>query len=195
MYAGAGPVTMINLLPWRADLRARRTRRFKAAVAGALTAGVLLAGALHAAVSDRLAAQQSRNDYLNHEIRNFKQRQTQQQTLKAQEARLLNRIAVIEDLQSQRPLAAQLLDALARLMSDDLRLARVEQSDRTVEIRGLADAPASVSGFMRRLGDSAHFDKPELVSIKGQGAGDATRVEFVIRTKQQGVVNGLSDRQ
>lgn len=177
-------MTTINLLPWRTALRVKRARQFNAAAAGALIAGILLVGALHTAVSARLAAQQSRNDYLNHAIGDFKKRQNRLQALKAEETRLLHRIETIEALQSRRPLAGRLLDALSGLISDDIRLTRIQQRDRSLEIRGLADAGVSISGFMRRLGDSAHFSKPELISIRGKSRGDAARVEFVVRTEQ-----------
>ena len=183
-------MTTINLLPWRAALRIKRARQFNAAAAGALIAGILLVGALHTAVSARLAAQQNRNDYLNHEIGHFKKRQNRLQALKAEETRLLNRIEAIEGLQLRRPLTGQLLDAVSGLISDDIRLTRIQQRDRSLEIRGLADAGVSISGFMRRLGDSAHFSKPELVSIRGKNQGDAARVEFVVRTEQRILESG-----
>lgn len=174
----------INLLPWRETRRIERARRFNVLALGALICSAVLVGSAYAAVAAQLASQRNRNAYLIGEIQGFEQQQSRMKTLKKEEKRLLNRLGVIESLQLSRPLAVHLLDAMAHLAPDDIRVRRIEQQARDLEIRGLAGEAASIPEFMRRISASERFSGLELISIERSGEDAFMQVEFVLRARQ-----------
>ena len=174
----------INLLPWREARRIERTKRFNVLALGALILATAAVVSAYAVVQAQLLSQRGRNAYLDEAIETFQQQQRQMQALRAEERRLLSRLDVIEALQLSRPLAVYLLDSVAHLAPNDVRIVGIEQHAQDLEIRGVVSKAAAIPDFMRRLGDSAHFSAhPELISIERK-AQTADQVEFVLRAQQ-----------
>lgn len=105
----------INLLPWREAAREAQKRRFRNALLGTFLGALLCVLALRLGHGVQLDAQTARNARLATEQARIEEAVRILGALRAEQATLLDRLAVIEALQRDRPKTPLMLDALARL--------------------------------------------------------------------------------
>jgi type IV pilus assembly protein PilN len=159
-------MTRINLLPWREARRAQRQRK----LIGMLVAAALLAvGAVflaHTEINSRIAFQNERNDYLRGEIARLKKAAEELQALQQTRNRLVERLNVIQTLQTSRPIRVRMLDELVRLVPPELFLNTFKTTGNQVTLNGTARDDLVISGFMRDLRSSPLFGEPVLQVIE-----------------------------
>lgn len=176
----------INLLPWRAAERKQRQQQFgiwavlAVGVAGVVTllAYLTMAGAID--------SQREKNALLKSEIEKLDAQITEILGLEAQRARMRARMEVIEKLQRSRPEVVHLFDQLARTLPDGVYLSSIKQSEKRLELKGVAQSSTRVSALMRNIDASEWMDNPELEVVetkKGQALGS----EFTLYATQVGV--------
>jgi type IV pilus assembly protein PilN len=173
----------INLLPWRQLERARRQREFGLAVVGAvLVAGVvtLLTSWTITAAIDR---QNERNALLKQEIAALDKQITEILDLENQKQRLVARMEIISKLQRSRPEIVHVFDQLVRTLPDGVYLTSVKQTDKRLEIRGVAQSSTRVSTFMRNIEASEWLTNPELQVIETAKAGSGS--DFTLYATQK----------
>ncbi len=176
--------THINLLPWRETLRKERKRQF-ASIAGGIA--LLMAAVIfyvHLHINGLVEYQNSRNALLETEIAKVDESIKEIRELETKKTQLLNRMTVIQDLQTRRPLSVHLLDELVRTLPEGLVLARVTQKDADLELEGVAQSNARISAFMRNLEDSLWFSNPKLEVIQAQDTAGNRVSKFVLKVKQ-----------
>jgi len=154
----------INLLPWRDELRAQQQRQFIQQIVGV----VILAGAtvfgLHSYYSGKIEAQNERNQYLRTVITELNRDIQSIQQLEEERDRLIARMEVIQQLQSQRPLPVHIMDELARTLPDGIQLETVTvQNDNQISIQGFADAQARVAEYLRQINRAEHFRNASII--------------------------------
>ncbi len=156
----------INLLPHRAERRARERRHF-ATLAG-LTAvlGLAIVGMTHVFFSNQLQTQLDRNVFLKGEIAKLDQEIAEIKKLKDEIQALLARKTVIETLQRDRAQTVYLLDQLVRQMPEGVYLKSVKQQGLSVRLSGYAQSNARVSTLMRNIESSPWLENPVLVEIR-----------------------------
>lgn len=174
----------INLLPWRQQERARRQKEFGLWAFGA----VLAAGAVtlftswgYSAAIDR---QHERNALLKSEIAELDKQITEILGLEAQRKRLEARMDIITKLQRSRPEVVHVFDQMARMLPDGVYLSSVKQSDKKLELKGVAQSSTRVSTLMRNIEASAWLTDPQLQvveTLKGGGTGS----EFTLFATQK----------
>jgi type IV pilus assembly protein PilN len=178
-------MTRINLLPWRETLRKERQRQFASVMTGAVVLMGVTVFYVHLHIGGMIDYQESRNDYLNKEIAKVDEKIKEIRELESQKKQLLNRMDVIQDLQTQRPLVVHMLDELVRTLPEGLYLSSVKQAGMQLQIGGSAQSNARVSAFMRNLDGSEWFDGPKLNVIQVQDNKKAGRVsEFTLVVNQ-----------
>lgn len=176
----------INLLPWREERRAERTRQFVAVlvVAAVGAAGIAFGAKLY--MDDRLSYQQSRNAYLEREIAAMDRQIREIEKLEETRAQLLARKEIIEQLQRDRSQMVHLFDQLARTIPDGVYLTSGRQSGTQLTLNGIAESSARVSAYMRNLEDSPWLHVPELVVIETVDRPDEGRVrQFTLQVSTQ----------
>ncbi len=174
----------INLLPWRAQQRAQRQREFGLAALGA----VLAAGAVTLftswGINGAIDRQHDRNEVLKQEIAALDKQITEILGLEAQKQRLVARMEIITRLQRSRPEVVHVFDQLARTLPDGVYLTTVKQTDKKLELRGVAQSSTRVSTFMRNIEASPWLMNPELQvveTLKSGGVGS----EFTLFATQK----------
>jgi type IV pilus assembly protein PilN len=174
----------INLLPWRQRERAKRQRDMGLfAIAAALSAlAVTLLVSL--AVSHAIDNQRARNDLLKKEIAELDREITEILALESQKQRLVARMDIIERLQRSRPEVVHVLDQLARTLPDGVYLTAVKQTDKRLELKGVAQSSTRVSTFMRNLEASPWLGDPVLQVIETM-KGDKQGAEFTLLASQK----------
>ena len=174
----------INLLPWRQQQRAQRQREFGLAGLGA----VLVAGAVTLftswGISGAIDRQHERNELLKKEIAILDKQITEILGLEAQKQRLVARMEIITRLQRSRPEVVHVFDQLARTLPDGVFLTSVKQTDKRLELKGVAQSTTRVSTFMRNIEGSPWVSNPELQvveTLRGGGSGS----EFTLFATQK----------
>ena len=176
----------INLLPWRAAERKRRQQQFGIWSGMAAAAAIVVTGLIWLSVSGAIDSQREKNALLKNEIAALDKQITEILGLEAQRARMRARMEVIEKLQRSRPEVVHLFDQLARTLPDGVYLTSVKQTEKRLELKGVAQSSTRVSALMRNLDASEWMDNPELEVVetkKGQALGS----DFTLFANQVGV--------
>ncbi len=177
-------MTRINLLPWREALRNERKRQFTSILVGAAFLMLAIIGYVYVHISGNIDGQNSRNSFLEAEIAKVDERIKEIKELETKKKQLLNRMDVIQKLQTRRPMVVHMLDKLVLALPDGLFLTKFEQSGVELSIEGLAQSNARVSAFMRNLDESEWFDSPRLEVIQVQEKNGSRSSSFTLKVKQ-----------
>lgn len=177
----------INLLPWRDAQREKQQKEFIQQLVGMVILAGLVVFGLHYFVSAQIDYQEKRNEYLRDVIKDLDRDIQSIQKLDEERDRLLARMEVIQELQSQRPLIVHIMNELVESLPDGVQLENVRvQNDKQINIQGSADAQARVADYLRRLNRAKHIGNASIVGsgILAQEPGEATpggRYAFSIR--------------
>ncbi len=186
----------INLLPWRAALRAKRRNQFFIGLGGAVLAAAVVTGLASLIMGAIIDNQHGRNNRLKAEIQALDQRIAEILDLEAKKESLLARMDIIEKLQRSRPEIVHVFDQLVRTLPDGVNLRSVKQKGARLEIKGAAESNTRVSAFMRNIDKSGWLKEPDLevVEVKSTGKKDdatAPRAsEFTVLAKQVSAPEG-----
>ena len=176
-------MTRINLLPWREARRKQKQRNFIL---------LLLAGGLVAALAvtlwqlqiDQLIAnQEARNQYLQGEVARLKKAEAEIKELEKVRVRLLSRLEIIQNLQTSRPGMVKVLDALPRLLPDNVYLLSLKSDGAQLTVKGIANSNNAISAFMRNLAESAEFGEPVLTVVENRDLNDIRASVFELSVK------------
>ncbi len=176
----------INLLPWRQQQRAQRQKEFGMFSLGAVLAALAVTLFTSWGVSASIDRQRDRNELLKTEIAELDRQITEILGLEAQKQRLLARMEIIERLQRSRPEVVHVLDQLARTLPDGVYLTNVKQTDKKLEIKGVAQSSTRVSTFMRNIEASPWLQDPQLQLVETRKGGGGA--EFTLFATQKSVV-------
>ena len=176
----------INLLPWRESDRKRKRQEFIFAALGALALAAVIGLVIKWQLQSAIDHQNERNQLLKDEIAQLDRQITEILGLEQQKQRLLARMQVIEQLQRSRPEVVHLFDQLVRTIPDGVYLSEVKQTDRRVQLKGVAQSSTRVSTFMRNIDASQWLQDPalEVVETKGAQGGGA---DFTLYANQTAV--------
>ena len=174
----------INLLPWRAELRAKRKKDVLAAVVGAVVIGGALSFGGKMLVKSWTGAQENRNGILRTKIEELDRQIEEINALDAQKSRLIARMEIIDRLQRARPEAVHLIDELVDTLPEGVYLTEVRQADQRIEIKGSAQSSTRVSALMRNVDGSDWLTQPQLEVVETVANGPARDASFTIFASQ-----------
>lgn len=168
----------INLLPWRAERRARRQKDFYGLLGLSALAAILVAYLVVAYYDGQVEGQRKRNAYLTAEIVKLDEQIKEIEQLDRKKEQLLQRKQVIEDLQSSRSLMVHLFDELVRTIPEGVRLTSIKQTGNILQLEGQSQSNARVSSYMRNIEASDWMSRPELNIIEAKGSDPALPLTF-----------------
>ncbi|WP_157268462.1 PilN domain-containing protein [Azohydromonas aeria] len=186
----------INLLPHREARRQRRRRAWRAALAASAGVGLLVALLGYAALQQRTAAQQRRNDLLMAEAAALEAPLQAAARLRADIAALQSRRQALLALQFERRRPVLLLQALSRHAGAGVQLTSLRQRGDRVTLGGVALGSAEVAALVSTLAGAAPvLRQPTLVELKAAAptAAAPRRFEFAIELRLQSAAEALSD--
>ena len=160
----------INLLPWRAERRKQREREFYVmlGVAAAGAVAVFLAAMLW--MGHLIDDQNSRNAYLQQEIKNLDKKIEEIKELDKRRSQLLTRKEIIEQLQSNRSQMVHLFDEMVKTIPDGARLNVMKQAGDTLTLEGVAESNSRVASYMRNIDNSPWMGRSDLGKIENKSA-------------------------
>ncbi len=175
----------INLLPWREELRKERRIRFFIITGISCLLALLIVGMVHLYFEQLIRYQDTRNQFLQGQIGLLDKKIKEIRDLEKERDRLLSRMRAIEKLQTSRPIIVHLFDALVDSLPDGVYLKELQQKDRLLIIKGVAQSNARVSSFMRNLEASEWLTDPILDVIETGSSKEGGRLSnFTLRVSQ-----------
>lgn len=175
----------INLLPWREELRAQQQKDFVVQVALAAVFGAAIWGLWHMQMAGMIENQNSRNSFLQAQIKELDKEIREINDLEKTKANLLARMNVIQELQSNRPMSVHLMDELVRTLPDGVHLTQFQQNGTNLTINGVAQSNARVSAYMRNIDGSDWLASPGLQVIETKKSERSRTAEFTLTAKQR----------
>jgi type IV pilus assembly protein PilN len=177
----------INLLPWREQERKVRRREFMIAAGAAVFAGILFMGGGKLVYSSWIDAQNEKNNALKKEIVKLDAQIADIQDLETRKQRLVARMEIIEKLQRSRPEIVHLFDEIVRIVPEGVYLTQVKQTNRKLEIHGIAQSSTRVSTFMRNIDASTWMANPVLQVVETAQNSPTGGSSFTLFTDMVGV--------
>jgi type IV pilus assembly protein PilN len=175
---------MINLLPWREELRQKRKKEMLLAALGAVLLGAAITMGTKFFYQSLISNQEARNGLLRAEIAELNKQNEEIEGLKIQKERLLERTRVIEELEQSRPEAVTLVDALVDIIPEGIYLTAVTQRGASIEIEGIAQTNTRVSSLMRNVRDAEWLKTPRLDIVTTEGSGATRQGDFKMLVNQ-----------
>jgi type IV pilus assembly protein PilN len=159
-------VILINLLPHREAARKRRKEAFFATLGAAALLGGLICGAVYGWYQAQISSQQSKNTFLQGEIKKLDLQIKDVASLQSEIAALRARQQAVEDLQSDRNMPVHLLNELVKQLPDGVYVNLMKQEGANLTMQGVAQSNERVSELLRNIANnSTWLAKPELVEI------------------------------
>lgn len=177
----------LNLLPWREQEREEKKKQFFTLLGVAVASAAGLVFLAHMFMQSSLEYQQSRNQLLQTEIADLDKKIKDIEQLDATRQALLDRMKIIENLQSTRPAIVHLFDEMVNALPKGMYLEHLKQNSTVVTLEGKAESYARVSSYMNRLDASDWLKSSNLniISTDNKGAaGPAPLRDFKLDVTQ-----------
>ncbi|PID42509.1 MAG: pilus assembly protein PilN [Gammaproteobacteria bacterium] len=177
-------MAMINLRPWREELRAEKQKQFITM----LVATVIIAGGLGFLwlnyVESEITYQNSRNAYIEAATRQLDKKIVEISDLRKKKSRLIARMKVIQDLQGKRPVIVRVFDEMVRTLPDGLYYTSLSARNGNLSISGIAESNNRISGLMRTFEASDWFGEPNLSSVAAASSDSPEMNAFSLTVPQ-----------
>jgi len=177
---------MINLLPWREELRQKRKKDFLLAALGAVLMGAALTFGTKFYFQQQVSYQEARNNLLRNEITELDAKIADIRELESRKARMIARMEIIEELQTSRPEAVHLMDEAVEILPEGTHLTALRQQGARIEIAGITQSSTRVATLMRNVNDSSWLKDETLQGggIQWRGSGPSAEGEFTLFANQ-----------
>ena len=176
----------INLLPYREESNQKKKQKFNVLMAASGIIGVALSVVAFMGINQAISAQESRNSFLEDEIKTLDIAIAEIASLKAEKEDFLAKKQKVEELQSKRFEGAHIIDTLNQLIPEGVFLLSVSSSDeKSYEIKGKASSDNRIAMFMKSLPSTTVFGPPELLEIKKTDNGQ----DFIIKSDLSSLSN------
>jgi type IV pilus assembly protein PilN len=156
----------INLLPWREWERERKKKEFLGNLAGVFVLGAVLVLAGGWMLDRNVDHQNARNTFLQSKISELDTKIAEIAQLEQQRKDLEERMALIQELQGNRPVIVRVFDELVRTLSKGVHYQELAMTAGNLKVSGTAESNNRISSLMRNLDESEWFQSPNLRSIK-----------------------------
>ncbi len=183
----------LNLLPWREKAREEKKKQFFSLVGGSAALAAAAVFGAHQYMQYAIEHQEQRNQYLSTQIAELDKQIKEIEQLDATRQALLDRMQVIEDLQSTRPAIVHLFDEMVNALPKGMYLLYLKQDGTKVQLEGKAESYARVSSYMNRLDASPWLSSSNLNVISTKKEGD--NEELVLRDFKLDVTQLLRQTQ
>jgi len=168
----------INLLPYREELNQKKKQKFNAVMVASGLIGVGLSIVAFMGINQAISIQESRNAFLEGEIKTLDTAIAEIASLKAEKEDFLAKKQKVEELQGKRFEGAHIIDTLNQLIPEGAFLLSVSSAnEKSYEIKGKASSDNRIAMFMKSLPSTMVFGQPELLGIKKTDNGQ----EFVVK--------------
>jgi len=170
----------VNLLPWREQRRQQQKQQYIVVLAFVAIMTGLLFWFIGQIIDTQISNQNSRNQYLQTQITALESQIAEIKRIKESKSAIEQRMALIEQLQSSRNLAPQVLDELARIVPQGVSFKSLQRTGSSIQVRGTSESNNRLAEFMRQLETSKVFTSGELSSIVADTSATDAVSEFTL---------------
>lgn len=170
----------INLLPYRELIRRERRRQFYVVSGLMVGLGAAIGFVGHLWMAGKIEHQDSRNRFLQTEIRSLDTQIREIANLRSQINALIARKQVIETLQGNRVQPVYMFNDLVAQVPEGVYVRTLRQGGSRVTLNGHAQSNARVSHLMRSLDASPTMANPALTEVKAINTGGRRLGEFTL---------------
>ncbi|WP_296044177.1 PilN domain-containing protein [uncultured Alteromonas sp.] len=170
----------VNLLPWREQRRQQQKQQYIIVLAFVAIMTGLLFWFIGQIIDTQISNQNSRNQYLQTQITALDSQIAEIKRIKESKSAIEQRMALIEQLQSSRNLAPQVLDELARIVPQGVSFKSLQRTGYSIQVRGTSESNNRLAEFMRQLETSKVFSSGELSSIVADTSATDAVSEFTL---------------
>jgi type IV pilus assembly protein PilN len=156
----------VNLLPWREQQRQHQKQQYLMGLVAVAAIVGLIFWFIGQAIDQQINHQNSRNQFLEREIGLLDAQIADIKNIKESKNAIEQRMALIEQLQASRNVAAIIFDELAKIVPVGVTFQSMNRIGNKLQIEGISDSNNRLSDFMRSLDNSDVFVGAELSSIK-----------------------------
>ncbi len=150
-------MTKINLLPWRDELREQRKKQFILICIGIAVLGIFTVVMAWLIASYKLNDQEQANKLISSRNQGLDQQLKSLDGLQNKRNTLIDRMKLINNLDSQRPVTVHLVDELVRITPEKMYLTKFVRTANTFTLEGFAEKPEVVAELLRRLNASSWY--------------------------------------
>ena len=147
----------INLLPWRDELREQRKKQFIAMCVGVAILGLVAVMLAWLYFDHKLNDQEQANQLITSTNQTL---DSQLKTLEGMQERrnaIIERMKLIQGLESQRPVTVHLIDELVRVVPSSMYITKFNRTGDKFTIEGRAESPNTVAELLRGMEASPWF--------------------------------------
>ena len=147
----------INLLPWRDELRVKKNNEFVVYSVVALLIGLAAAGGTWLYFDQKLEDQEQANQLIVSTNQNLDVQLKALDGLQEQRNAIVERMKLIQGLQTQRPIAVHLIDEIVRVTPSNMYITKFVRTGDKFTLEGKAESPNTVAELLRNLEASAWY--------------------------------------
>ena len=184
----------INLLLWREQLREERKKDFFVMLFGSGVMSVLIMLLVHLSMASRIDTQLEHNTLLTTEIKILGEKISKINQMKKLKAALIARMAIIQELQTNRPQVVHIFDDLVKVLPKGVHIFEIIRKGNIVTLSGFAESNTNISSLMRNINKSSWLERPILSEIKTEDKNGKRKSEFRLNSVVMSVTNALRKR-
>jgi len=174
-------MAQMNLLPWREEKRKAQSKMFGIQMASGVVMTIVGCLAFNTYITGNSDHQKSRNSYLQSEIRSLESELSEIAELETTKSKLLSRMEIIQQLQTQRPQIVHLFHEIATAIPSGIQLSDMSQNGEQLTLKGRTQSNARVSEFMRLLDASPWMSDPSVKNITAEKDANGSTFELVLK--------------
>ncbi|MFW6345512.1 MAG: PilN domain-containing protein [Halomonas sp.] len=165
----------INLLPWREEQRARRSKRFYVTLGLAALLGLGGGYAMTWYYEQEAEAQRQRNAHIEAQSRQLDSAIREISELEQIREEMLEQVRVFTELQNGRTQTVHVMNDLTESLEEGVHYTQLNRQGDSLRLSGRAESNAQVSDQLRSLAAAASFTEPVLSEVEAEGGGERRR--------------------
>ncbi|AOA59443.1 PilN domain-containing protein [Acinetobacter larvae] len=179
-------MTRINLLPWRQQQREFKRQQFMMMCICMVMLALLLLILSWFYVVHQLNDQQQANQLIKNSNQNIQVQLKGSSQQQQQHQQLLQQIAVLQNIEAQRPLTARILQEIATLTPANLYLIKLNRQGQKMTLQGRAENPDAVTQLLNALAASQWFQAGVMHSYQSPATEQTQRASAAHPTADYG---------
>ncbi|UUO23958.1 pilus assembly protein PilN [Colwellia sp. M166] len=179
----------INLLPWREEAEKAKQREYFTVLTAVALGTFALVFLVNQFYQMRIDGQNTRNQFLQNEIKVLDLRIAKIKSLNEKKKELKKRTNVIEQLQRSRNVGTQVLNEIAQVVPNGIYLTRLEKQGNSLSIVGKSESNNHLANMIREIERSDLFEGAILESITSNDATSKLLSDFKMQVRIKGLMN------